>query len=85
MNDNQLKKLEKLAEFADDKDLATLEHFISIGEKLDEVKDTLNDTTKDIKDTISAIEIPEPKDEQANFDAILAKLDEPLEIELVIQ
>lgn len=83
MNDNQLKKLEALKKFAEDKDLATLEHFISIGEKLDNQSEQLA-TLEDIKQAIKDFEIPEPKDEQENFDKIMAKLDEEDEIEITL-
>ena len=73
----QLKQMEMVAKHADSAEVSTIENFIELHDKLDEQSEKLT-LLDEIKTAIQ--DLPEPKDEQSNFDAILAKLDQPDEI-----
>lgn len=88
LTESQQKRALKLAEFSKGKtpeeltkDLPILKNFLELFDKLDEQNDKL-EMLNEIKDAITSIEIPEQKDEQANFDAILEKLNEEDTIEI---
>ena len=78
------KRTKALADFIQNKDLATLGHFLDIQDKLDEQSENDANDKQEIIDAINSIEMPEAKDENENFKAIMDKLDEPQDIEVTL-
>ena len=78
------KRTKALADFIQNKDLATLGHFLDIQDKLDEQSENDANDKQEIIDAINSIEMPEAKDESENFKAIMDKLDEPQDIEVTL-
>lgn len=77
----QLKQMEMVARHADNAEVSTIENFIELHNKLDEQSEKLT-ILDDIKSAIQ--ELPEPKDNTDQLQAILDKLNEP-EVEDTIE
>lgn len=52
LSEKQIKRIKKLAKFGEDKDIATIENFIEIDEKIDDVKDYLDNRLGNIQEEL---------------------------------
>lgn len=76
----QVKKVEKVAKFMDDINSATVESFIEVDDKLDEIESKI----EGLNESIQAIEIPEQKDHTGHMEKMMDMMNEPLEVEVTL-
>lgn len=78
--------MEKLARYADNKDIAIVESFSELDEEIEEkiyeLAEQSNGNTRVILEQIKAIEIPVPKDYSDKLKALEDKINEPIEVKI---
>ena len=80
----QLKRLEKLSKMDSDSDVVLLQTIedskTELDNKLDNIQTELNNKIDSVGQLVSSIEIPEQMDDTDKFNALMSKLEEPIEI-----
>jgi hypothetical protein len=85
LNDAQRARAAKLADLALNGDVAIMRNLMQIQDACDMTDVKIAEAVKTISEHIKSIRIPEPIDDSARFDEILAKLSEPVTVKLTIK
>jgi polyhydroxyalkanoate synthesis regulator phasin len=78
---SQQNKIEKIAKFLDDSNIATVESFIELDEKLTGLEEKIDKISDEM---LREVEIPEQKDHTGHMDKMMEMMNEPLEVEVTL-
>ena len=74
---SQQNKIEKIAKFLDDSNIATVESFMELDEKLTGLEEKLDEISQGM---LREVEIPEQKDHTEHMEKMMEMINEPIEV-----
>jgi hypothetical protein len=77
----QQNKLEKIAKFMENNAIATVESFIDVEEKIDELIQKIDEISQSM---LREVEIPEQKDHTEHMEKMMEMINEPIEVEVTL-
>jgi vacuolar-type H+-ATPase subunit D/Vma8 len=81
LTQSQQNKIKKVAKFLDDSNIATVESFIDVEEKLDELNVKIDEISQSM---LREVEIPDQKDHTEHMERMMEMMNEPIEVEVTL-
>ena len=81
LTQSQQNKIKKVAKFLDDSNIATVESFIDVEEKLDELNVKIDEISQSM---LREVEIPDQKDHTEHMERMMEMMNETIEVDVTL-